>query len=105
MLLVLVSTTFFISCGINDPYKIIEKEVAGLNTEKQIVKRFGEPRHKFFKGDKNYYIKGYSAEQYEIEHKLFVYFPTVPEHEYIDLILYVYIDDVGTVTNYFVGGS
>ncbi len=89
----------------NMPYAEVKKIMREMETEQDIIKKFGNPDHKFTKADRDYYIKGYAYKEREITNKALVYFPMLGKNNYHDIILYVYIDNKGEIENYFVGGS
>jgi len=87
------------------PYKEIEKITKNLQTEKEVIEVFGQPYKTVYKGSEDYYVKGYSFKEREIQNKVHIFFPKNRTDAVADIILYVYIGADGQVEDYFVGGS
>jgi len=105
LLVVISSVVFIFHIWTRAPYTEIERIIENINTEEEVIKVFGKPHKIFYKGEKDYYVKGYSFKRRLIQNKVYIYFPKMHSSDYVDIILYVYFDNNNLVEDYFVGGS
>ena len=81
------------------PFIKLENTIESLNSEQQVVEMLGEPNHQFFKGESDYYFKGFSYEERVINHKVAVYITD------FNGILYVYYDQNSLIEHYYLGDT
>ena len=71
--LALLSGGFLFYTWVNAPYRYVESSVSALQTESEVLSRFGKPAHTHYAGEVDYYVPGYSHREQEISHKVHVF--------------------------------
>ncbi len=101
VLLFILLVSAWIGCVLLVNYKFYFLLKEGL-TEQEVIRMLGNPVV-VVQGPKRatdrYYVPGYEYQSYPVKKKVLIYFG------FPDLIVYVYIDDEGTVEKIFRGGS
>lgn len=103
--LALLSGVLLFYTWVNEPYRYIEDSVSALQTESEVLTRFGEPVDTYFAGETDYYVSGYSRREREISHKVHVFRLWEAGERTESMVLYVYIDEKGEIEDFYVGGS
>ncbi len=87
------------------PFIDLEKTMKNMQTQAQVIEKFGTPAHIFYSGEKDYYSKGYSYEEREISHKVSVYSSYETNLVPNDGILYIYYSEDGSIEHYYIGDT